>query len=147
MPSARGNQALRNDEAEALRRRMRTAFWSLERECADDALDGFRRVDGVQRGINQVAGFGRFERHFDRFAVAHFADQNQFRRLPQRGAQSQGEARRVAVQLALMNGGALVRMQELDGVLDGDDVAGFFLVDLVDKRGERRGFAAARSAR
>ena len=80
-----------------------------ERENADDALDGFRRVDGVQRGVDQVAGFGGFERHFDRFAVAHFADENQFGRLAQSGAQGQREGGRIGVKFALVNRGALVR--------------------------------------
>ena len=54
-----------------------------------------------------------------------------------------GERRRVAVQLALMDGRLLVVMQELDRILDGEDVLGPGLVDQIDDRGERRGLAGA----
>ncbi len=35
-----------------------------------------------------------------------------------------------------MDGGLLVAMQEFDGVLDGEDVDGFFFVHLVNDGGE-----------
>ena len=69
-----------------------------------------------------MSGFGGFESDLDGFAVAHFADENDFGRLAQRGAQCQRKCRRVGVQLALVNGRFLVAMQELDGILDGEDV-------------------------
>ena len=46
------------------------------------------------------------------------------RRLAQRRPQRQRERRRVGVQLALVHGALLVRMQELDRILDGEDVLG-----------------------
>ncbi len=142
-----GNQALRNDVAERFREAPADGGLVGIREDADDALDRFRSVNGVQRGIHQVAGFRGFQRHFDGFLVAHFADQDQFRRLAQSGAQGQRETGRVGVKFALVNGGAFVRVQKFDGVFDRDDVAGLFFVDLVDERRERGGFSAARSAR
>src|SRR4029079_698514 len=88
---------------------------------ADDSLDGFRRVNGMQRGQYQMAGFGRRQRDLDRLAVAHLADQDHLRRLTQRRSKGEREGRRVGVQLALVNGVFLVLMQKLDRVLDGQN--------------------------
>ena len=103
----------------------------------DDAFDRLRRVDGVQRGKHQVAGFGGLHGDLDGFAVAHFAHQNHLGRLPQRGPQCEREAGRIAVQLALMNDAVLVTMQELDGIFDGEHVVELLLIDLVDDCGQR----------
>ncbi len=54
-------------------RRLRHALLIFHGEGADDALDGFGGVDGVESGEAEVAGFGSFEGDFDGFAVAHFA--------------------------------------------------------------------------
>ena len=102
--------------------RVRITCWSPQRKRADDALDRLGSVNGVQRRKNKVAGFGGFKRDLNRFLVAHFADQNYFWSLAQRGAQSQRESRRVAVQLALVNDGFLVAMHEFDRIFDGEDV-------------------------
>ena len=120
------------------------AFWSASGKDADDALNRLGRVNGVQRRKNHVPGLSGFERNFDRFLVAHLADQDHFGRLTQSGAQGQSEARRVTVQFALMNRGVLVRMQEFDRVFDRDDVIGLLFVDLVQDRGQCRRFAAPR---
>ena len=53
------------------------------------------------------------------------------------------EARRVGAELALVDDALLVRVQELDRVLDREDVLLARLVDLVDHRRERRGLARA----
>ena len=94
-----------------------------------------------------MAGFRGFQRNFDGFLVAHFADQDYFRRLPQRGAQCQREAGRVAVKFALMNRAFLVLVQELDGIFDGQDVVGLFVVDLINDRGQRGRFAGTGRSR
>ena len=93
-------------------------------EGADDALDGLGGVDGVERREHQMAGFRRGQRDFDRLAVAHLADQNHLRRLTQRRPQRERERRRIGVQLALVHRALLVRVQELDRILDGQDVIG-----------------------
>ena len=125
-----GNEALGDDEAERFGEAGADGLLIGERKDADDAFDGFGRVDGVKSGENQVAGFGGFESDFDGFFVAHFADQNDLGRLAQGGAQGERETWRVAVKFALVNRGFLVAVQEFDGVLNGEDVIGLFLVDL-----------------
>ncbi len=53
------------------------------------------------------------------------------------------ERRRVVLgvepHLALVDDAFLVLMQDLDGVLDGDDVLAHMLVDVIDHGGERGG--------
>ncbi len=71
------------------------------------------------------------------FAVAHFADKNQFGSLTQSGPQCEGESGSVRVKLALMNGGAFVVVEELDRILNRNDVAGLLFVDLVHESRER----------
>ena len=57
---------------------------------------------------------------------------------------ARAEAQRVGVDLALVDETALVRMDVLDRIFDGDDVLAALGVDLVDHRRERRRLAAAR---
>ncbi len=92
-----------------------------------------------------MTGLSGFEDHFHGFAVAQFAHQDHLRRLPQRGAQGQREVRRIAVQFPLVDGGPLVIVQKLDGIFDGDDVAGLLFVDAVEQR--RQGGRLSRPAR
>ena len=142
-----GKQALRDDEAESLGEAIANGVLLGHGKRPDDALDGLGGVNGVQRGHDQVAGLGGFQRDLDGFAVAHLADQDDLGRLAQRGAQRQREGRRVAVQLALVDRGFLVVVQEFDGVLDGEDVHGAFFVHPIDDRRQRRGLCPSRWGR
>ena len=58
-----------------------------------------------------------------------------------------GNAGRIAVQLALVNRGPFVIVQELDGIFDSDDVADLLLVDAVEQRGQGRRLARAPRSR
>ena len=135
------HQPLRDEVAERRREAAANRALIAGVEGADDALDGLRGVDGVQRREDEVPGLGGGQRDLDRLAIAHLADEDHLRRLAQRGAQGEGEGRRVAVQLALMDGRLLVSVQELDRILDGEDVIGPGLVDQIDDRRERRRLA------
>src|SRR3984957_10279390 len=106
------------------------------RKDGDDALNGFGRVQGVQGGQNQVAGFGGENRGGNGFQVAHFADQNDVRVLTQSSAQRGGERRGVDFDFALVDETLFVAVQIFDRVFDGDDVLGAQRVDAVDHRGE-----------
>ena len=114
-------------------------------ERTNDPVDGLRRVDRVERREHEVARFGGRQRDLDRLAVAHLPDENHLRRLPQGRPKRQGKRGRIAVQLALVHGRLLVRMQKLDRILDGDEVLRTRLVDQVDD-GRQRG-RLARSGR
>jgi hypothetical protein len=77
----------------------------------------------VQRAEHEVARLGRLDGDGDGLEVAHLADQHDVRVLAQRRAQrAKLEARRVLTDLALVHQALLVRVHELDRVLDRDDV-------------------------
>jgi hypothetical protein len=95
----------------------------------------------VQGGENKVAGLSGFERDLSCFVVAHFADQNHFRRLAQSCAQRGRKIFRVVTHFALVDSRILVRVQVLDGILNGDDVIMFGLVNDIDDRCQRGTFA------
>src|SRR5882762_714851 len=138
-----GKEALGNDEAKRFAEASAHRMLIGNRKNADDALNRFRGVNGVQRRENEMAGFRCFESNFDRFTVAHFAYQDDFRRLAQRGAKGERECWRVAVQFALMNGCFFVAMQKFDGIFDGENMEGLLHIHFVDYGGQRRGFAGA----
>ena len=91
----------------------------------------------------QVAGLGDLQRRFDRFQVAHLADEDDVRILAQCRAQRVAEAAGVAVHLALVDQAVLVRVDVLDRILDRQDVLVALVVDLVEHRRQRRRLAAA----
>src|SRR5258705_8210382 len=146
VPVAPRKQTLRNDVTERLGEAIAHALLIFHREGADDALDGFGGVNGVERRKNQVAGFGRFEGDFDGFAIAHFADKDDFGSLTECAAKRSRKRRRIAVEFALVNGRFFVAMEKFDGVFNGEDVEGFFLVHSVDDGGKSGGFAGAGGA-
>src|SRR5690606_35316670 len=115
----------------------------VRREDVDDAVDRLGRGVRVQRGQREVPGLGDGERGRDRLEVAHLADQDDVRILAQRVLERRAEGLRVRADLALVDDAALVPVHELDRVLDGQDVAALFTVDLVDHRGERRALPRA----
>ncbi len=90
-------QALRNDEAKRFSEAGAYGVLVADGKNTDDALDGFGSVDGMQRRENEVAGFRGFDRDFDGFAVAHFADEDHFGGLAKRRAERKRECGRIAV--------------------------------------------------
>ncbi len=55
---------------------------------ADDPVDGLSCANGVQGGINHMAGFGSRQRGFHRFPIPDFSHENDFWRLAQGGSQA-----------------------------------------------------------
>src|SRR4029077_9266359 len=130
------DEALGYDEPEGLREAFTDRLLFYGKVGTDDALDGFGGVDRVHCRQHDQPHIGGFENHLDSFAVAHFADEDYLGRLAQRGAKGQGKVGCVAVQFALVNRRALVVVQELDGVFDGDDVVVTLPIDAVEESGE-----------
>ena len=83
-------------------------------------LDG---VDRAERGQHEVPGLGGAERQADRLHVGQLADDEHVRVLAQRVPQARLEGGGVLAHLALVDEASLVAVQELDGLLDGEDVA------------------------
>ena len=109
----------------------------------DNAVDGLRGADGVQRAEHQMPGFGGGHGGGDRFKIAHLTDQNHIRILAQGAAQRTRKAGYIHAHLALVDQRFFALIDVLDGVLDGQDMLGAALVDMLDHRRQRRGFAAA----
>ena len=101
----------------------------------------------MQRREHEVAGLRGRDRERDGLQVAHLADEDHVGILAQRLAERLRERLRVRRDLALVDQRLLARVDVLDRVLDGDDVAALGLVDPVDQGRERRRLAAARRAR
>jgi hypothetical protein len=101
----------------------------------------------VQRREHEVPRLGGEERRFDGLVIAHLADQDDVRILPQRAPQRVRERLRVDVHLPLVHNRMVIPVQVLDRVLHRHDVRRARGVDVVDHRGERRALAAAGRAR
>ena len=121
-PSAVLHKRLAHDALQGARELLADLLLLVRREDVDDAVDGLRRVLGVQGGEDQVAGLGGGQRHLDGLEVAHLADQDDVGVLAQHVLERLGERVRVVADLALVDQAVLVAVQELDGVLDGHDV-------------------------
>jgi len=91
-----------------------------------------------------VAGFSRAHGDAHGFRVAHFAHNNNVRRLAQRGAQRGGKIRSVGADFHLLNHAAQIGMFILNRIFDGEDVAGLAAVDLMDQSGESGGLSRTR---
>ena len=115
-------QALRDRGLEHARELVADLILLVRRERRDDAVDGFRRVERVQRREHEVAGLGGDERRLDRLGVAHFADEDDVGVLAQRAAQARRVRRRVEADFALRDDRLRVLVHELDRVFDREDV-------------------------
>ena len=116
------------------------------REDRDNTLNGFGSVEGVQRGENQVAGFGGEQGGGNGFEVAHFADEDDVGVLTKCGAERGGKVGGVHFDFALIDKAALVAMEKLDGVFNGDEVIRAIGVDAVNHRGESGGLTGTRGS-
>ena len=77
-------------------------------EDVDDAVDRAGGPVGVQRGEDDVAGFGRLDGRVDRFQVAHFADEDDVGVHTQGAADALLEVGHVHADLALVDRAFLV---------------------------------------
>src|SRR6266508_1024240 len=109
----------------------------VRREDVDDPVDRLRSALRVQGGEDEVAGLRGRERGRGGLQVAELTDEDDVRVLAQRVLERSGERRGVGTHLALVDQAALVQVQELDRVLDGDDVRRAGAVDQVEKRRQR----------
>src|SRR5205814_5680368 len=108
-----------------------------------DPVDGLRGTLRVQRGEDEVTGLRRGQRGRHGLQVAQLADQDDVRVLAQRVLEGGGERAGIRPDFALVDQAALVRVEELDRVLDGDDVRVAGPVGQVQQGGEGGGLAGA----
>ena len=96
---------------------------------------------------HEVARLGGRDREARRLQVAHFADHDDVRVLPQGVPEARGEIRAVGADFPLLDHAPLVLEQVLDRVLQRDDALAVPGVDQADHGGQRRAFARAGVAR
>ena len=82
-PPSFGREPLADDVAQRVGETNAQLLFFAERKQAENTVDRLAGIDRVQRAQNKVTGFGGHERDFDRRAIAHFADENDLRRLAQ----------------------------------------------------------------
>jgi hypothetical protein len=140
------DQALGKDRAQVLRQIQEDLLVLVLREHVDDAIERLRAVVRVQRRENEVARARQVDRGLHRLLVADFSDQDDVGGRTHDAAQRARETLRVESDFALVDDRTLVRVQELDRVLDRHDVIRRGLVAMVDHRGDRSRLAGARGA-
>ena len=114
-----------------------------EREHAENTIDRLAGVDRVERAQNQVTCLRCHQCDFDRGTIAHFAHENDFRRLPQRRPQAVGIVVKILAQLALVECRLKTWMNELNRIFQRDDVDRLRLVNFIEHRRQSGGFTAA----
>ncbi len=124
----------------------RTCFCWYGREEVDHTVHGLGGIDRVQGRHHQVAGLRGLDRGAHGLGVTHLTDQDHVGVLAEGRAQGDEEVHRVVADLPLVDRRHLVAVEDLDRVLDGHDVHGLGLVDVVDHGRERRRLARPRGA-
>ena len=84
----------------------------------NDAVNGLSRSTGMQRGKNQMTGFGCLQGKTDRFAVAHFAHHHNVRVLAKCNAKSGLETGRMKAYFALAHHAAEAFITKFNRVLN-----------------------------
>ena len=100
----------------------------------------------MQGGQAQVTRLGKGDGVIHGFAGADLADQNHVRRLTQGVLQRHFVTFRIQSHFTLGDDAAGMVVDVLDGILDGDDMAGAVLVAIADHRRQRSGLAGAGGA-
>lgn len=118
----------------------------LKGERIGNPGDGGGDIGGMEGGKHQVAGFGRGHGDAHGFWIPHFADDDHVRSLAEGSAQGGREIGGVGTDFDLLDDAANVGVLVFDGVFNDDNVAGFAVIDLVDKGGHGGGLAGASRA-
>jgi hypothetical protein len=141
-----GEEALAENAAEA-RGDARAYLRLLGRgEDVEEAVQGHGGVAGVHGADDEVAGLGGADGHLDGLEVAKFADDDDVGVFAEGAREGGGEGAGVEADLALGDVAAGGGLDDLYGVLAGDDVVVANGVELVDEGGEGGGLAGADGA-
>ena len=119
----------------------------IRREEVDDPGHGFLNVRRVERRDHEVARFGCLKGRLDSLQVSNLTDEDDVGILTHGGAQRGPEPVRIHPDLALGDDRLIVRVQDLDRVLDREDVTRTGVVDVTDDRAGRGGLAGRSRAR
>ena len=123
-PVGIGHQALGDDRLQGRGQQVADLLVLVRREERNDAADGLGGIDGVHGAQDQVAGVGGRQRDLHGLGIPDLTDEDHVRILPQNMLQGLGVTACITADFTLTDDALLVPVQELDGILDGDDVAG-----------------------
>jgi hypothetical protein len=101
-------------------------------EYVNDPVNGFAGVVGVKGAEDEQAGFSSGESEGNGLKVTHLADEHDVSIFTQSGAKAIGEGWCLNGDFALGKDRFFIAMNELDGFLDGDDVAIEVGIDVVE---------------
>ena len=97
----------------------------------------------MERPQHQQAGFRSGEGELNGVEVSHFPHQDHVGVFPQRGPQTRSEALHVKADLSLVDQALALGVNELDGILEGNDVVVLLFVDQVDHGCQGRRFSGS----
>ena len=118
---------------------------TLDGEEVEYPFEGLVSIVGMEGPEGKVARFGKSDGVLHGFRIPDLAYEDDVGRLSKGVLQGVEKRVRVEAHLPLRHHALLVRMDKLDGVLDGDDVALLMCVPVIDHGGEARRFSTARS--
>src|ERR1019366_5507459 len=141
------DHALTDDGLHAARQLTANLFAFLGLERIQDAIDGLRGVRGVERGQNQMPRVRRADGCAETDRVAHFANHDDVRVLPQNVLERVMKGEGVQADFALLDHGLIVFENIFDRIFKGDEMFFEIGVDVFDHRRERGGFAGTGGTR
>ena len=139
-------QILRDDSLQRVRELQNNLLLRAAFKHTDDALQRVGNIRRVHRGQHEMAGFRRRQRGGNRLVIAHFADDNHVRVLPQDVDQRAVERAHVGQHLLLHHDGVLVGVDKFNRVFNRDNFAAALVVDEVNEIIQRRRLARAGGA-
>ena len=142
-----GEEALGEDAEEGLGEEDAHLTVLVQGKEVNDPVDGAPGVQGVEGGEDQVARLRRHEGGLHRLPVPHLPHHDHVGVLAEGVLEAGVEAVCVQPHLPLDHEALLVLVQELNGVLNGDDVLGVVEVDVVNEGRQGGALAAPRGPR
>ena len=142
------NQPLGQNGVEGERNVLRRLVTEIFRVKSNHAFHGPERIDGMERGDDQMPGQGGVQSGLQRLPVPDLADDDHIGIFTQGKPQCPDESPAgKGVDLALSDDGSPIGVQILGGILDHQDVPGETAVDVIHHGGQRGGLAGPGGAR
>ncbi len=111
------------------------------RKHVNHPIDGLNGAGGMQCRKDKMPGLRRRNGQLNCFEVAHLSDENDVGIFAQGRAQGPAEGLCMTSDFSLTDQAAVILVNELDRIFDGNDVRLLFLVDGVNQRRQRCAFA------
>jgi hypothetical protein len=113
----------------------------LQRKRIRDARDGCGDIGRVQRREHEMACLCRGQGNAHRFGVAHLADYENVRSLPQCGTQRRRKVFGIGSNLNLLKNRLHMSVLVFDGIFNCDNMTRLAAINFMNQSGERCGFS------